>query len=90
MPTYTPKLIQVEARQWDGTRADANDLIAWVQAGGMLAYFDDSQFPDAIYIAINTRNGPAFASPNDWLVFWPPGSIRVLKPDELAAGFDPA
>lgn len=91
MPTYTTKPTQVEARQWDeGTRAQANDLIAWIQDGGMLAYFDTSQFPDAVYIVINTKNGPLHASPQDWLVCGAEGEFSVYKPDVFAASFDPA
>lgn len=87
---YTAKSVQVDARQWNGTRANANDLIAWVGAAGLLAYFDDSQWPDALYVVVNTSTGPASASANDWIVFWPPGSARVLKPAEMTAAFDPA
>lgn len=101
MPTYNTKPTQVEARQWDeGTRAQANDLIAWIQDGGMLAYFDTSQFPDAVYIVINTKNGPLHASPGqpsteppepgDWIVKGAGGEFSVYKPDVFAASFDPA
>jgi hypothetical protein len=90
MPQFTTKPVEVEARQWDGTRANANELIAWVQSAGLLAFFDDSQFPDALYVVVNTSTGPAYASPTDWIVVWPPGSARVLKEQELTAGFDPA
>lgn len=86
---YATKPVQVEARQWDGTRANANDLIAWVAAGGMLAYFDDSQWPDALYVVINTLNGPLHASPQDWLVCGAGGEFSVYKPDVFTASFDP-
>jgi len=90
MPAYTTKPVQVEARQWDGTAAEANALVAWVQAGGMLAYYDTSQFPDALYVVINTLNGPLHASPQDWLVRGAEGEFSVYKPDVFAASFDPA
>lgn len=88
MPAYTTKPVQVEARQWDGTAATANDLVAWITAGGMLAYFDNSQWPDALYIVINTLNGPLNASPNDWLVCGASGEFSVYKPDVFVASFD--
>lgn len=90
MTTYTTKPAEIEARQWDGTRVNANDLIAWVGAGGMLAFFDDSQWPDALYVVINTLNGPLHASPLDWLVCGTEGEFSVYKPDVFAASFDPA
>jgi hypothetical protein len=86
---YTTKPVQVEARQWDGTAAEANTLVAWVQAGGMLAYYDTSQLPDALYVVINTLNGPLHASPQDWLVCGTSGEFSVYKPDEFAAMFAP-
>lgn len=90
MPTFTTKPSTVEARQWDGTAAEANALVAWVQAGGMLAYYDTSQFPDALYVVINTLNGPLCASPLDWIVCGAEGEFSVYKPDVFAATFDPA
>ena len=90
MPKFKMKPVQVEARQWDGTRGNANDLITWVGAGGMVAYFDTSLFPDALYIVINTLNGPLHASPKDWLVRGKTGEFSVYKPDVLAAISDPA
>lgn len=90
MPAYTTKPIPVEARQWDGTAADANTLVTWVQAGGMLAYYDTSQYPDALYVVINTLNGPLHASPLDWLVCGASGEFSVYKPDVFAASFDAA
>lgn len=90
MPAYDTKPLQVEARQWDGTAAAANALVAWVQAGGMLAYYDTSQFPDALYVVINTLNGPLYASPQDWLVCGVNGEFSIYKPDVFAASFDAA
>lgn len=90
MSTYTTKPVEVEARQWDGTAAEANSLVAWVGVGGMLAYYDTSQFPDALYVVINTLNGPLHASPQDWLVCGASGEFSVYKPDVFAASFDPA
>ena len=89
MSKYRPKALETEARQWDGTAASANELVAWVEAGGMLAYYDTSQFPDALYVVINTLNGPLHASPNDWLVQGASGEFSVYKPDVFAATFDP-
>lgn len=87
MAKFKPKAVQVEARQWNGTAADAHTLVAWVQAGGMLAYYDTSQLPDALYVVINTLNGPLHASPNDWLVCGAGGEFSIYKPDVFAANF---
>lgn len=89
MPQFTTKPIQVEARQWDGSAAGANALVAWVKDGGMLAYYDTSQFPDALYVVVNTLNGPLCASPQDWLVCGASGEFSVYKPDVFTASFDP-
>lgn len=89
MPKFTTKAAEVEARQWDGTAANAYELVAWIQAGKLVAYFDNSQYPDALYVVVNTRSGPAYASPKDWLVLWPSGVVRVCKPDEITAYFNP-
>lgn len=85
----TPKPVECEARQWDGTRANANELIAWIAAGGMQSYFDLSQFPDAVYVVVNTLNGPLHARPQDWLVKGATGEFSVYKPDVFTAAFDP-
>ena len=89
MPAYKTKQSQVEARQWDGSAAQANELVAWVSSGGMLAYYDTSQFPDALYVVINTLNGPLHASPKDWLVRGKNGEFSVYKPDVFKVSFDP-
>ena len=99
MPKFKMKPVQVEARQWDGSAANALELVAWVQAGGMLAFYDTSLFPDALYIVINTRNGPLHASPKDWLMRGVDrktadgevikGEFSVYKPDVFAACSDP-
>lgn len=85
----TPKPAELEARQWDGSAAHANELVAWVAEGKMLAYYDTSQFPDALYVVINTLNGPLHASPQDWLVKGAAGEFSVYKPDVFEAMFDP-
>lgn len=90
MAKFKPKAVQVEALQWDGTAVDAHALVAWVQAGGMLAYFDNSQYPDALYVVVNTRKGPQHMSPKDWLVQGPSGKFTVLEPDEFTANFSQA
>jgi len=89
VPTYTSKPLDVEARQWNGSAADANALVAWVKDGGMLAYYDTREFPDALYVVINTLNGPLHASPNDWIVCGADGEFSVYKPDVFTASFDP-
>lgn len=91
MPTFKMKPVELEARQWDGTAEQAHELVAWVQAGGMLAYYDTSMLPDALYVVINTLNGPLHASPRDWLVRGKKqGEFSVYKPDVFAAIADPA
>ena len=90
MPQFTTKPAEVEVRQWDGTAANAHELVSWVLAGGMSAYFDNSNWPDALYIVVNTLNGPLHASPGDALVCGVLGEFSVYKPDVLAASFDPA
>lgn len=89
MAKYKPKAVQVDALQWDGTAANAQTLVAWVQAGGMLAYYDNSQYPDGLYVVVNTLNGPLYASPQDWLVCGASGEFSIYKPDVFAASFDP-
>lgn len=89
MPQFTTKSIEVEARQWNGTAANANELVGWVLAGGMSAYYDNSQWPDALYVVINTKNGPLHASPNDWVVCGAMGEFSIYEPDVFAAVFDP-
>lgn len=84
------KPVEVEARQWDGSAANANDIVSWVGAGGMLAYYDTSQFPDYLYIVINTKNGPLHASPQDYVVQrLPAGEFSIYKPDVFDEMFGP-
>jgi hypothetical protein len=102
MAEFRTKPATVEARQWDtGSRAQANELIAWIQSGKMQAFFDTSQFPDAVYLVIVTRNGQLYASPpnpdeeglaaeGDWIVRGAGGEFSVYKPDVFPLTFDPA
>ena len=89
MSKFKMKPIEVEARQWDGTAKQANDLVAWVLAGGMSAHYDTSQYPDALYVVVNTKNGPLHASPQDWLIQGAAGEFSVYKPDVFAVSADP-
>lgn len=88
MPKFKAKRAEVEARQWGGSAADAHELVAWVLAGGMSAFYDNSRYPDALYVVVNTKNGPLHASPLDWLVCGTGGEFSVYKPDVFAASFD--
>ena len=81
--------IEVEARQWDGSAANAHELVAWVLAGGMGAFYDNSMYPDALYVVVNTKNGPLHASPQDWLVQGAAGEFSVYKPDVFILTADP-
>lgn len=86
MPKFTPKpSVQLEARQWDGTYAQAVDLIKWVQAGGMVAYYENNDQP---YIVINTTQGPLYTSPHDWVVKGPLGRFYPQGSDVIAAAYD--
>lgn len=89
MPQFTAKPAEVEARQWDGSAADAHDLVTWILVGGMSAYYDNSMWPDALYVVINTKNGPLHASPQDWIIKGTVGEFSVYKPDVFAVTFDP-
>lgn len=66
MGQYQTKPVTVEARQWDGTQAAANNLVAWIQNNGMLAYYETI---DGVgRIVINTLHGPMYVSATNWIV----------------------
>lgn len=90
MAKFRMKALYVEARQWDGTAAQGMELARWVSEGGMKAYYDNSRYPDGLYVVINTLNGPLHASPQDWLVKGVGGEFSVYKPDVFAKTCDPA
>lgn len=87
MPTYTALPVTVEARQWDGTQADAAELVAWISAGGMLAYYENVD--GTAHIVINTITGPDYASVQDWVVKGVLDEFRPVRADVFALSFAP-
>ncbi|HEY9415384.1 MAG TPA: hypothetical protein VIQ30_11540 [Pseudonocardia sp.] len=88
MGLYQTKPVTVEARQWDGTQAAADELIAWVKAGGMLAYYETTD-ADA-HIVINTVTGPDYASAMDWVVKGVAGEFRPVRDDIFTLTYEEA
>ena len=87
MPLYQALPVQVEARQWDGTQSAANNLVAWVHSGGMLAYYE--VLDNVGRLVVNTLNGPMFMNATDWLVKGPWG-FRPERDDILPLIYEEA
>ena len=87
MGQYQTKQVTVEARQWDGTQAAANNLVAWIQNNGMLAYYE--VLDNVGRLVVNTLNGPMFMNATDWLVKGPWG-FRPERDDILPLMYEEA
>ena len=64
MNQWRKRPVTVEARQWDGTVAEATSLINWILASDGTARYHDE--PPAI--SIDVLGGRADAVPGDWIV----------------------
>lgn len=78
---YRPRHVTVEARRWDGTPEQAEELVAW-----MVKTFVYPQPAVFGYLAVD--GGPVIhvrGPHNDWRVAYPGDWIIRLGPDEFDA-----
>lgn len=75
---YRKKPVEIEARQWDGTEEDANQIIDWVSQDGQVAVYET--FPEPPYILIQTLEGVMSALPHDYIIRGVKGEFYPCKP----------
>lgn len=87
---FIKKPVEVVARQWDGTRTAATDLIDWIIANGGTARWVDYD-PDQVrtVLHIDTLEGTMAAKHGDWIIQGVHGEFYPCKPDIFTATYQP-
>jgi hypothetical protein len=79
MPMYRKKPVVIEARQYDGSNADA--LVRWI--GGR-------SYEERGKIIVPTLEGDHAAARGDWIIRGVKGEFYPCKPDIFDATYEPA
>jgi hypothetical protein len=79
MPFFTKKPVTVEARQYDGSIAKAEELTAWIEAHGGQARYSVTHDGSQFFIA--TLEGNHEAAAGDWIIKGIKGEFYPCKPD---------
>lgn len=89
--TFRKKPVDIQATQWDGTAANAKEIIDWIlSAGGTARFHCLDDYCDYHVIAIDTLEGTMKASPADWIIRGFAGEFYPCKPEIFVATYDPA
>jgi hypothetical protein len=92
---FRKRPVEVEAMQWDGSRASAEAICRWVNDRpeyadepimSYLSVFDDGHVSD---VQIFTLEGPHNVSPKDWVIRGIGGEFYPCKPDIFEATYEP-
>ena len=68
--TYVPKAIEVEAKQWDGTMAEALDVLEWLAKQNIPARFletNETVGRESPEIVIGTPDGNKHVRAGNWI-----------------------
>lgn len=89
---YRKRPVEIEARQWDGTRAGIDALCRWanteVEDEPVLSYIFTG--PDDVSdVQIATLEGFLHVSPFDWIVKGVQGEFYPVKPDIFEETYEP-
>jgi hypothetical protein len=86
MATFKAKPEYVEAEQWNGENGHLNVVIPkpYIPSGNWSDRFDDT--PDYPYIQI--QGSKYRVEKGDYIVTYPSGWLKVMKPHEFVAKFD--
>lgn len=84
-PRFYRVTVDVEAWQWDGSLADATEIIDWVlREGGTARYHGLNEVPGRFeHIAVDTHDGTVDVYPGDWVVRGITGEFFRRKPVEF-------
>lgn len=89
--TYIPRTKpQIEAVQWDGTKAQGYQILSWIYGSGRSARLDDGysvQGPDVLILHVDGRDEIAVSG--NWIVKDIDGDFSIMKQDELDRFFVP-
>ncbi len=84
MSKYRKRPVTVEAKQWDGTEASADEIADWVNASDepSLILVVDRRAKDGplISMSIITLEGNMEVSPGDWVIRGVEGEFYPCKP----------
>lgn len=83
MPIFRKKPVCIEARQWDGSLAEAHVIQEWSNVATV------GTSPDGVRLEIATLEGIHKASPGDWIIRGVKGEFYPCKPDIFSATYDP-
>lgn len=101
MPRFTKKPVEIEARQFDGSRDNARAIMEWAGSFGMIvpaSHPDDPPRgpiealrtqPDSLVLYIETLEGRMRADEGDWIVRGVTNEFYPVKPDIFAQTYDP-
>jgi hypothetical protein len=101
MSRYRKKPVEVEARQFDGSEACGNALVAWLTECGAQAEYhpflaDRFKGDPKVYVAhpdpymrVVTLEGTMVASKGDFIIRGVHGEFYPCKPDIFAATYEP-
>lgn len=94
MERYRKKPVEIEARQWDGTRASIVEICAWANRHDAIE--DDSTIAytyvgeeDVTDVSIWTLEGDMKVSPGDYVIRGVQGEFYPCKPDIFEATYEP-
>lgn len=95
--TYRTKLVEVEARQYQGTMKTGEEIIEWAKGSKTPAYWDtevrncSDEHPEGFdypVLKIETLEGVHTASPMDWVIQGLAGEFYPCKPAMFDAKYE--
>ena len=89
---YRTRPVEVEARQWDGTKRDAMGLITWIEEHGGRATYRPADDAHYKHIIMKDEYGIYFrrVDAKDWAVYDSANqSLRVVSNSEFVATYEP-
>lgn len=95
MEKFRKKPVVIEAVQWDGTRAEAENIIEWMGGKGRFnpaEKLNDRVYPPDLQVTtLEDGNGQSVhtASPDDWIIKGVKGEFYPCKPDIFNATYEP-
>lgn len=78
---FRKKPIEIEARQWDGSKNSATKLLRWMIP-------DIEPEAEASELTIQTLEGKMHVSPGDWVIRGVKGEFYPCKPDIFEATYE--
>ncbi len=91
--TATKKPVSITAVLWDGSQAEAGEVIEWVLAHDDNALVEYKETNETVHkrhawICIQTLEGKMAVSPGDWVIRGVKGEFYPCKPDIFDLTYD--